>query len=246
MGVLEQLDWLSHPALQAALLVILGVFFLRHHRRLAFASLLLATLWIWFCSAPAFAIWLQDGLGPPYAHTNAADYPVADVIVVLGGGKLPQSKVGWNAADDHAQATRLGFGLQLFNNSRARIILLAGDDQALEMTHKLLREGVPAAALLTEAASANTYQNALYSAAILGRKKLRSVLLVTSDIHMPRASASFAKQGLTVIPAPVFDPDAEAMRTSRSLWPRGEALSLSARCLREYLGLWCYQLRGWA
>ena len=246
MGVLEQLDWLSHPALQAALLAILGMVFLRHHRRFAFATLLLATLWMWLCSTPAFAVWLQRGLGPSYAHTSAADYPPADAIVVLGGGKLPQSSASWEAADDHAQATRLGFGLQLFNSSRARVILLTGDDQALEMTHKLLREGVPAAALLTEAASTNTHQNALYSAAILERRKLRSVLLVTSDIHMPRASASFAKQGLTVIPAPVFDRDGEAMRTSRSLWPRRAALSLSARCLREYLGLWCYRLRGWA
>jgi uncharacterized SAM-binding protein YcdF (DUF218 family) len=245
MGLFEQLDRLSHPAVQAALLVVLGIGLLRRHRRIGFASLLLATFWIWLCSTPAFAVWLQRGLEPTYAHASAADYPVADAIVVLGGGKLPKTDAGWSAADDQAQATRLGFGLQLFKNARASTILLSGDDQAPEMARRLLREGVPAGMLLTESESSNTHQNALYSAAILEHRQLDRILLVTSDIHMPRASTSFAKQGLTVIPAPVFDPDGISMRTSRSWWPKRAALTLSARCMREYLGLWCYRLRGW-
>jgi uncharacterized SAM-binding protein YcdF (DUF218 family) len=245
MGMLEQLDCLSHPALQAALLAIVGLFFLRRHRRIAFAILSLATLWIGLCATPAFAIWLQQALEPSYIHASAADYPAADAIVVLGGGKLPQAHADWTASDDRAQATRLGFGLQLFKSSRASTILLTGNDQALEMARKLLQEGVPAGALLTEAASANTHQNALYSAAILGRRKLHRILLVTSDIHMPRASASFARQGLTVIPAPVFDPDGESLQANHSWRPRSAALNLSARCMREYLARWCYRLRGW-
>jgi uncharacterized SAM-binding protein YcdF (DUF218 family) len=246
MDLLEQLERLSHPAFQAALLAIFGMGFLRRHRRIALASLLSATFWIWLCSTPAFAIWLQQGLVPPYAHASAADYPAADAIVILGGGKLPQTDADWSATDDQAQATRLGFGLQLLKSSRAGTILLSGNDQAQEMTRKLRQKGVPPGMLLTEPASANTHQNALYSAAILEHKQLHRILLVTSDIHMPRASSSFAKQGLAVIPAPVFDPDGISMRTSRSWWPSRAALRLSARCLREHLGLWCYRLRGWA
>lgn len=246
MGLLEHLDRLSHPTLQAALLVVFSLGFLRRHRRVAFASLFLAAFWMWLCSTPAFAVWLQHGLAPSYAHARAADYPAADAIVVLGGGKLPQTDAGWIVDADQPQATRLGFGLQLFRNSRAGILLLSGNDQAREMTRRLVLEGVPPGVLLTEAASTNTHQNALYSAALLKHRQLSRILLVTSNIHMPRASSSFARQGLTVIPAPVFDPDGMAMRMSRSWWPRHAALNLSARCMREYLGLWCYRLRGWA
>jgi uncharacterized SAM-binding protein YcdF (DUF218 family) len=246
MGVVEQLARLSHPALQAEFLAILGLFFLHRHRRSAIVLLSLATLWIWLCSTPAFAIWLKQGLERPYVQRKADAYPQADVIVVLGGDELPQSGVDWSVDDAAAQATRLGFGLRLFRNSRANTILLSGNDQALEMAQKLREQGVPASALITEDASANTHQNALYSAVILKRKKLLRILLVTSGIHMTRAMASFNRQGLTVIPAQAFNNDDGFEPISHPWWPKRAALSLSAHCLREYLGLWGYRLCGWA
>jgi uncharacterized SAM-binding protein YcdF (DUF218 family) len=247
MGLVEQLGCLSHPVLQAILLAILGMLLLwRRRYRAATGLLLLAMLWLWLCATPAFALWLWQGLDCPQAQTNAATYPKADAIVVLGGGRLPQQGAGWSTDDARVQATRLGFGLQLFRNSRASTMLLSGDDQALKMARKLEQQGIPASALITESASANTHQNALYSAAILKRKKLQRILLVTSDIHMPRASASFTRQGLTVIPAPAPDPDGRRLKRSHPWLPQRAALSLSARCLREYLGLWSYRLRGWA
>lgn len=246
MGIVEQLARLSHPALQTAFLAILGLFFLRRHRRIAIIMLSLATLWIWLCSTPAFATWLQQGLEHPYAQTNAGAYPKADVIVVLGGDELPPSGTDWGIDDAEARTTRLGFGLELFRASRAGTILLSGNDQALEMTRKLLEQGVPASALITEDESENTHQNALYSAAILKRKKLLRILLVTSGIHMTRAMASFNRQGLAVIPAQAFNNDDGFEGASHPWWPKRSALSLSAHCLREYLGLWGYRLCGWA
>lgn len=229
------------------MLAFLGAPFLCWRRYLlAIGLLAAATLWIGLCSTPAFAIWLLRGLEHPYAQITAANYPQADAIVVLGGGRLPQSGVDWGSADPHVRATRLGFGLQLLRNSRASVMLLSGDDQALQMAQKLQEQGVPASELITEDASNNTYENALYSASILKRKKLQSILLVTSRIHMPRAQATFVRQGLTVIPAPAPDPVGTSRHMSHSWWPRRAALRLSAVCLREYMGLWGYRLRGWA
>jgi uncharacterized SAM-binding protein YcdF (DUF218 family) len=245
MGPIEQLARLSHPVVQATFLAVLGMLCARHHRRAAVALLSLATAWIWLCSTPAFAIWLQRGLEHSYTQTKAAAYPKADVIVVLGGDDLPQSDTDWGTGDAQAQ-TRLGFGLQLFRSSRADTILLSGNDQAQEMAHKLREQGVPASALITEDASGNTHQNALYSAAVLKRKKLRRILLVTSGIHMARAVASFNRQGLTVIPAQAFNNDDGLESVRYPWWPKRAALSLSVHCLREYLGLWGYRLCGWA
>lgn len=246
MGLIEQLARLSHPVVQAAFLATLGGFFLGRHRRAALVMLSVATLWIWLCSTPAFAGWLQRGLEHPYTQTKADAYPKADVIVVLGGDELPQSDTNWGADDAEARPTRLGFGLQLFRSSRAGTILLSGNDQALQMAEKLQEQGVPASALITEDASANTHQNALYSAIILKRKKLLRILLVTSGIHMTRAMASFKQQGLAVIPARALDPDDGFAPMDRPWWPKRAALRLSTHCLREYLGLWGYQLCGWA
>jgi uncharacterized SAM-binding protein YcdF (DUF218 family) len=246
MGLVEQLARLSHPILQAEFLAVLGVLLLRRHRRVAIMMLSLATLWIGLCSTPAFAVWLQQGLERPYVPTKAEAYPKADVIVVLGGDELPQSGTDWGINDAEAQTTSLGFGLQLFRSSRADTILLSGNDQALQMTRLLQEQGVPASALITEDASANTHQNALYSAVMLKRKKLLRVLLVTSGIHMKRATASFIRQGLTVIPARSFNDNDGLEPVSHPWWPKRAALSLSAHCLREYLGLWAYRLYGWA
>jgi uncharacterized SAM-binding protein YcdF (DUF218 family) len=246
MGLFDHIGRLSHPAFQAAVLAVAAAFFIGRHRYRAAGGLLaIATLWLWLCSTPAFAAWLQHGLEHPYRQQNAAAYPVADAIVVLGGGKLPRSGIDWSVDEVDTQATRLGFGLQLFLSGRADTILLSGGDQALDMARKLREQGVPASAMLTEDTSENTHQNASNSAGILGQKNLRRILLVTSGIHMPRASASFTREGLTVIPAPAIDP-VHSLRKTHRWWPQRAALTMSARCLRERLGLWGYRWRGWA
>jgi uncharacterized SAM-binding protein YcdF (DUF218 family) len=242
MGLVEQFGRLTHPALHAALLWVIGIVFIYRHRYgIATSAIVSGVLWLALCSAPTFATWLQRGLEQPYAQLAAEDYPKVDAIVVLGGGKLPNDP-DWDSDDPDMHATRLGFGLQLFQQGRAGTLLLSGADQALKMAHRLQQQGVPAGALIVEDASRNTHQNALYSTAILRRQKLQNVLLVTSGIHMPRAEASFARQGMVLIPAPAPD---EYQGPSSSWWPRRGALTLSARCLREYLGMWVYRVRGW-
>ena len=242
MGLVEQLGRLTHPALHAALACAVGIVFIYRHRyRIGALAIALGALWLALCSAPTFATWLQRGLEQPYAQRAASGYPKVDAIIVLGGGKLPNDP-DWDSDDPDIQATRLSFGLQLFQDGRAGTLLLSGADQALKMAHRLQQQGVPASVLIVESASRNTHQNALYSTAILRQRKLRDVLLVTSGIHMPRAEASFARQGVAVIPAPAPD---EYRGPSASWWPRRSALTLSARCLREYLGMWVYKMRGW-
>lgn len=240
----DQLACLSRPVIQASILVFSGLIVLRWRcYRVAAGLLLLATFWIGLCSTPAFASWMEQRLQAPYARIPAESYPKADVIVVLGGGKLPPPMTDWPLSP----STRLGFGLQLFQTSRAPVMLLSGEDQALKMRQRLRERGVAAGSLLMEPNSLNTHQNALYSAAILKRNKMQRVLLVTSGVHMPRAAASFARQGITVIPAPLLDRgDNWPVATTSRWWPQRRALRLSGSCLREYLGFWCYRLLGWA
>lgn len=244
MGPMELLARLTHPAIQAIVLALLGLALWRwQHARVGGGVLAVAVFWLWLCSAPAVAAWLQRGLENGYEQKPAAAYPTADAIVVLGGGILPPSAGDWSDGDGRAAITRLGFGLQLYRAARAGTVLLSGGDQSLKMEHRLEQQGVPVAAMRTEDTSENTHQNALYSATILKREKLQRILLVTSGIHMPRARASFAREGLTVIPAPAPDPG--TLRSSYRWWPQRAALTMSARCLREHLGLWVYRLRGW-
>jgi uncharacterized SAM-binding protein YcdF (DUF218 family) len=85
-----------------------------------------------------------------------------------------------------------------------------------------------------------TAENAAFSAAMLKRDGISTVLLVTSAWHMPRASLAFAANGLTVIPAPTMftvvsdDPSA--------FLPGIGALHNAYYALHEYLGIAWYRL----
>jgi uncharacterized SAM-binding protein YcdF (DUF218 family) len=73
------------------------------------------------------------------------------------------------------------------------------------------------------------------------------VILVTSAMHMPRAVAVFAAQGIAVAP---FACDFEAYGVpSRqgdfSPFPREIRFRILSHCLREKISWWLYRARGW-
>jgi uncharacterized SAM-binding protein YcdF (DUF218 family) len=244
MHPISELSDLSRPVPQAALLIAIGLLLLCFRRYRAGAiSCSLGVLWVVLCATPSFVRLLQHGLESAYSRIDASQYPTADAIVVLGGGD-PLRLNDANVKSRDLHVTRPGFGLALFRQGRAPVVLLSGggSGEALEMAGHLQQLGVPASALRVEAESLTTYQNALYSAAILNREGRHRILLVTSAWAMPRAAASFRRQGLDVIPAPSFDGS-----PAPSTWlPCRASLWRSARFLHEYLGLLLYKLRGWA
>lgn len=248
LNIANFFDRLSFPLTQAALLLCVAsvCLFLRRYRTAA-AWAAAAALWAWISCTPAFAAWLQRGLVNQNPPKVASSYPNTDAIVVLGGGAVPDSEIDWSYDGNRFQATRLGFGLELYRNRRAPIILLSGGKgEAKRMAEALRQQGVPANALRTEGASTNTHDNALYSAIILKREKRLGILLVTSVLHMPRAAAVFRQQGLTVIASPALGNGLQPVRMRENWRPQTSAMNLSKRCLREYFGLWYYELRGWA
>jgi uncharacterized SAM-binding protein YcdF (DUF218 family) len=71
---------------------------------------------------------------------------------------------------------------------------------------ELLGPGVEPGRVLIEDRSRNTYENALFSAALIrAQRPGRKWLLVTSGCHMPRAIGAFRKAGVDVAPWPIFD-----------------------------------------
>lgn len=225
---------LLHPALQALLLagLSMALVLLRKHVP-ALVTALVAVTWIWLASTPAVALALRDALVTPAAGAT----PRADAIVVLGGGKLPVND--WSRA-----TTRAGKGLALWRAGLAPLLLVSGSDQAQTLAQGYEVSGVPARDLRIEDASTNTHENARNSAALLRANGSSEILLVTSPIHMRRAAAAFRHEGLAVSAVPTAD--AHAMLERAPSWlPRRDALTLTARCLHEYVAVWIYRQRGW-
>jgi uncharacterized SAM-binding protein YcdF (DUF218 family) len=190
--------------------------------------------------------------------------PSADVIVVLGGGtesgQFPRPAVEVNSAGD-----RVLYAARLYKDGKAPRLLLSGGNidwlngrtmtPAEEMATILELTGVPRADMILQPRSQNTYEDALYSSKIIKEMGAEQVLLVTSAQHMPRSVALFRNQGIEVIPAPtdytitqsgwdnLFSFDLQT--TLVNLIPNVSSMSLITSVLKEYIGIWVYQMQGW-
>jgi uncharacterized SAM-binding protein YcdF (DUF218 family) len=251
---------LVYPLGLACLLVLTAAFL---HRRIKLQRFLLiiAVLVLWLGGNRWVAYTLARSLEQRYSTPDPI--PTMDVVVVLGGGTIslepPRTMVEVNSAGD-----RLIYAAQLLRENKAEYILVSGGlldwedlptSPAEDMASLLVWMGVPSEAIWLQSESANTYEDALFSARILREKGINQILLVTSAWHMPRAVGLFEAQGLQVIPLPtdynVTQQGWDRMLAGdwRSLvldfFPSASHLSLTTNMLKEYIGLWIYGLRGW-
>ncbi len=112
------------------------------------------------------------------------------------------------------------------------------------MRDELVRLGVPAARVLVEADSRTTRDEAVLVAQMLGRLGPREVVLVTSDVHMPRSLGAFRAAGVDCAPSAAADPDRSRAWPAWIL-PSAHGLRFSGDLAHELLGLVWYRTRGW-
>jgi uncharacterized SAM-binding protein YcdF (DUF218 family) len=230
------------PVLSVLLLVVATVLLAVRRRRLALSVACVSIAWSVLWSLPVCSEWLRQSLeGRPSIAGGEARLPKADAIVVLGGGAyeyLGHTDLG----PDDLVNSRLAAGARAWMAGRAPLIILSGGGrgvhtEARRMAKVIRRWGIPTAALLLEECSHNTRDNAFFTAQLAKDHRLQRVLLVTSALHMPRASLLFRNAGLDVVPVPVAEPDFGEMSRFARWQPAGGALWRSGRALKEYVGL---------
>jgi uncharacterized SAM-binding protein YcdF (DUF218 family) len=197
---------------------------------------------------------LLGALEGEYPIRPAAELPVADAVVVLGGVTEPPIPPR-RTVEVGAGFDRLLHGMRLLREGRGRYLVLCGGSipqltgaemtEAVQMRNLALEWGVPSAAILLEEQSRNTYENALYSRILLEERGLEQILLVTSAAHMRRAAACFRRQGLEVVPAPADVRVVARPLSPARLLPTLWGLECSTAAVKEYVGWWVYRLRGW-
>ncbi len=104
--------------------------------------------------------------------------------------------------------------------------------------------GIDKSRLIIERASRNTYENAVFSKALVAPKPGEHWLLVTSAFHMPRSVGLFRKVGFAVEPYPV---DWRVGGSGDLISFTGlsvEGLLRTDTAVREWVGLVAYRLRG--
>lgn len=189
---------------------------------------------IFWCFLFCFAVWLggliwfagRVPVSPPQY------LPDSDAIVVLTGG-----------------SGRLIYGLQLLAEGKGKKLFVSGVSRNMTVP-VLLRQAAsdakaplpaidPQAIALGHQAR-NTIGNADETAHWLKAQGYHSILLVTSDYHMPRSLLEFqkAEPGIRITPAPVFPSDF----ITGNWWMDGESRTLM---LLEYHKFLAASARHW-
>jgi uncharacterized SAM-binding protein YcdF (DUF218 family) len=256
---------LVYPLGLACILIAVALW-LREHPRWRTAALVTALALLWLGGNRLVAMSLLRSLEwrhLPGPVLRAYDER-AEAIVVLGGGTralaYPRLSSEVNEAGDRllyaAQLYRRGVAPRiLLSGGNARVAGEAGSSDAEEMANVLVDIGIPREALVLEATSRNTRENAVETRRILQERGIDRIVLVTSASHMPRAYSVFQQLGFDVIPAPtdfqvsqpgwVYYTTPNVLIQLYNLLPAASHLELTTRALKEYIGLVVYRLRGW-
>ncbi len=178
----------------------------------------------------------------------------ADAIVVLSGmlQQIKNAPVGeWGDAVDRFEG-----GIDLFKAGKAPVIVFTRGQipwhtsvtpEGDLLARRAMLLGVPNHAIRLTASVGNTAEEAVAAAKLLGvgNGSAKTVILVTSAYHMPRARFQFEQAGFKVIPFRVdYHTDDTPEVTVLSYLPNAESLAKSETALREVIGWLFYRAKG--
>ena len=234
-------SWLLPPGIFIVALFALAWYAWKRRGERRIAVLLFALTFVFYLLCTSVVAertlgWLEQAYLPPAE-------PAGDVIIMLGGGAMPDSPdVDGVGALCASPANRLLTAVRLQRKLGVPILLSGGqvyEDTGAEakIARRILIDlGVPESKILVETRSINTTQNARYSAEILRAQGLTQPILVTSAFHMKRAVLNFKKQGIDVVPYPAdYQVTHHPVFHYTKLRPQTEALLDNVTVLQETL-----------
>ena len=244
------------PLSLSILLFVIGLIAIKKYQSIGFVVILVSIIQLWLFSTPMIAQTLSSSLERKYMPKIVSEYEKVDAIVVLGGAVsgpyYPRKYHDMSDAGD-----RLLHALRLYRANKADHIILSGAgglipsigvaiSEASIMRDILLDWGIPEESILLEENSYNTYENALGCKKVIEQQGFEKILLVTSALHMRRAHSVFKTQKIAVIPSPT---DYLAVGYSGNwifnLMPSVDALTMTIYAIKEYVGYFVYEFRGW-
>lgn len=234
------------------LLMLAGYFLARRMPRTGkimlftgFGLLLLASLRI----VADFNLWLLEG-DTALSPTELAQ-PSAEAIVILCGGRNYQApEYGTKYTLSRLPLARARYGAFLYRQTHLPILVTGGNvyttttTSEAELMQQALVDDFHVPVQWLETNSRTTWENALFSKPILDQANIKSIYLVTTAMHMPRAKMAFEATGLKVIPAPTdFNGLNGGIPIINDFLPSAKALHNNYYFMHEVLGILWYKLR---
>jgi uncharacterized SAM-binding protein YcdF (DUF218 family) len=188
------------------------------------------------------------------AYPPSADVPPpGGTLVVLSCELVLENLDPVHVRLGYESAARCLHAVRLYKRAgRCRVVLSGGKTDvsgpspalAKAMQQFVVELGIRPEDILLEDKSLTTYENALYSKALLKDDADRRIWLVTAASHMNRAERCFRKQGFIVTPAPCDHQTAAWEYTLFDFLPSTGGLELVTRAAHEWQGRIWYRLQG--
>jgi len=161
-------------------------------------------------------------------------------IVILDGGRTTASRQRGGNKVTARTLERIDEGARLHRRTELPILVTGYG----ELMARTLKDSFGITAQWIESRSRNTYENAQYSARILRRENIDSILLVTHFWHLRRSLAIFRQAGIHALPRPVGRASRQpSERGLMALVPNARSLTDSYLLLHEAIGRIWYRFR---
>ena len=176
-----------------------------------------------------------------------------DGIVLLGGSIEASESMSRDSLVANESAERLLDTIALAHRyPSARILITGGGGtvfgdgtaEAPIIAAYFKTIGIDPARVMIEDRSRTTYENAMYSRALVEPKRTERWLLVTSAWHMPRAVGVFRKAGFEVTPYPVDYRTRGTIEEQKVFAFVSDGLRRLDVATKEWAGLIAYRLAG--
>jgi uncharacterized SAM-binding protein YcdF (DUF218 family) len=217
---------------------------------------------LWLLSLPVVSGFLHGGLESIYStEESSAGMSGAGIsdqapehvqaIVVLGAGRHYRAEeYGGGDTLSHSALWRLRYGAALAKRwslpmivSGGRVRSFDGPSEA-QIAADFLHNELGVSIVWLEDQSRNTWENAHFTKALLDKKGIAKVALVTHAYHMRRSAYAFDRAGVQYISMPTGNLATQAPSAWWGSWlPSASGLQRSYLALHEYLGWLFYQLK---
>jgi len=259
--MIELFKPISTPIIWVLILLVSGLFLTKHLRKkkgskFGWYLLFLGTLILFLFSNRLVSNRLVYFLESRYEPASNNTLSTLDIMVVLSGGIRRPSRFNNNFEVVPATFSRISEGIEAFNQSSAKKIILSGagshsrtklesrnDGEA--MKNLAIQHGVPEDNIIVETNSYNTMEHAIELVKLFPPEKKLKIGLVTSALHMLRSKKAFNKKfhSDSIVPIPVNYIYSSPKFDLNSFVPSSDALSQSTYALHELIGILWFSIR---
>lgn len=201
------------------------------------------------CSLPITAHHIWKSLESTYPYENMNNVGRRDAVVVLSGILQLHNYQEGNLVEWGEAVDRFFAGVELVKLGKAnKLIFTKGqmpwNESSSEgeiLKQKAIKMGLDNSHVLLTGAAANTSEEAKQVKKLLSDYGLKSIILVTSSFHMPRAKIIFDREGIDSLAYAVD------YRTREMNWldfvPSAEGFFITSSGIREFIGRFYYSIK---